>query len=125
MNTEELVKDFKKLQYQVKVLSECMDYEKYPVEYLILSMNWDQSQINKAHDIFQKYDQKLKNQIGIRWFDFERALCDEFKINYQSVKSIILAFHRNQQWVEVCHGYAMSLGSTMPVEFQSITGSST
>ncbi|UDM06391.1 DUF1878 family protein [Halomonas sp. NyZ770] len=121
MNIEELAESIKKLQYHVKILGECIDYDRHPVEALILSMDWDESQIDKAHDIFERYDEKLNNKEEVNWMEFEMALRDEFSIGYQTVKSIILAFYRNHQWVEVCHGYAMSFEPTTPVEFHSIT----
>lgn len=121
MNIEELADAVQKLRYQIEILSECVDYERYPVEHLILSMNWDESQINKAHDIFEDYDKLLQNNMQVDWSGFERILCDEFKINYQIIKSIILAFYRNHQWTAVCRGYAMSFEPTTPVEFHCIT----
>jgi hypothetical protein len=121
MSYEDLAKDIKKLQYQVKVLSQCVDYERYPVESLILEMNWDDGQLNRAHDIFEKYDEKIRANEEVNWREFEMALRDEFSIGYQTVKSIILAFYKNHQWGEVCHGYAMSFEPATPVEFHSIT----
>ena len=121
MNNHELVEQIKKLQYQVQTLAHCIDYERYPVESLVLSMNWDNSQLNRAHDIFQKYDEKLGKTEERDWFEFEHELRDEFGIGYQTVKSIVLAFFNNHQWVDVCHGYAMSFEPTTPIEFHSIT----
>ncbi|EJL6658660.1 hypothetical protein QXB71_003913 [Vibrio cholerae] len=121
MTLEELSEVVKKLQYHVSVLSDCVDYERYPVERLILSMNWDDAQLNRAHDIFQKYDELLANKEDINWMAFEHELRDEFNIGYQTVKHIVLAFFNNHQWVEVCHGYAMSFEPTTPVEFHQIT----
>lgn len=121
MTIDEIANKIEKLQYQISVLSECVDYDRYPLQRLILSMNWDSSQLNKAHDIFQAYDEKLENGVEVNWTEFEMALEDEFNIGYQTVKSIILAFFNNHQWVDVCHGYAMSFEPTAPIEFHSIT----
>jgi hypothetical protein len=121
MNLEDLAKDVHKIRYQIEILSECVDYERYPVQSLILMMNWDESQINKAHDIFEEYDKLLRENNKVNWSDFESKLRNEFTINYQTVKSIILAFYRNHQWTEVCHGYAMSFEPSTPVEFHCIT----
>lgn len=121
MNINEVIEKINKLEYQVSVLSDCIDSERYPVQSLILSMNWDDNQLNKAHDIFQVYDEKLENKEEINWTVFEHTLRDEFSIGYQTVKSIILAFYSNHQWVDVCHGYAMSFEPTTPIEFHSIT----
>jgi hypothetical protein len=84
-------------------------------------MNWDDAQLNKAHDVFQVYHEKLENGEEVNWTEFEIALRDEFGIGYQTVKSIVLAFFNNHQWVDVCHGYAMSFEPTTPIEFHSIT----
>ncbi|EGQ8136984.1 hypothetical protein MZJ28_001405 [Vibrio parahaemolyticus] len=121
MTLEELSAVVEKLQYHVSILSDCVDYERYPVERLILSMNWDDAQLNRAHDIFQKYDELLTNEEDVNWMAFEHELRDEFNIGYQTVKHIVLAFFNNHQWVEVCHGYAMSFEPTTPVEFHQIT----
>ncbi|MDF9401523.1 hypothetical protein [Vibrio sp. 1180_3] len=121
MTLEELSAVVEKLQYHVSILSDCVDYERYPVERLILSMNWDNAQLNRAHDIFQKYDELLANEEDVNWMAFEHELRDEFNIGYQTVKHIVLAFFNNHQWVEVCHGYAMSFEPTTPVEFHQIT----
>lgn len=121
MNIEEIFEKIKKLEYQVSILSECIDYDRYPVQSLILSLGWDSTQINKAHDIFQNFDEKLEKGEKINWYEFENALEDEFSIGYQTVKSIVLAFYNNHQWVDVCYGYAMSFEPTTPIEFHPIT----
>lgn len=121
MNIEEIFEKLKKLEYQVTILAECIDYDRYPVQSLILSLGWDSKQINKAHDIFQTFDEKLEKGEKINWYEFENALEDEFSIGYQTVKSIVLAFYNNHQWVDVCYGYAMSFEPTTPIEFHPIT----
>jgi len=121
MNIEEIIERLQKVEYQISILSECLDYERYPVQSLILSMNWDSKQLNKAHDIFQKYDEKLDKKEAINWHAFEHDLEEEFSIGYQTVKSIVLAFYNNHQWVDVCYGYAKSFEPTTPIEFHSIT----
>lgn len=121
MNIDEIIEKLNKLEYQVSVLKECVDSDRYPVQSLILSMNWDDSQLNKAHDIFQVYDEKLELKEDVNWHAFEHALRDEFDIGYQTVKSIILAFYNNHQWADVCYGYAMNFEPTTPIEFHSIT----
>lgn len=121
MNIEEILEKIKKLEYQISILSECIDYDRYPVQSLILSLGWDSTQINKAHDIFQNFDEKLEKGEKINWYEFENALEDELSIGYQTVKSIVLAFYNNHQWVDVCYGYAMSFEPTTPIEFHPIT----
>jgi ABC-type Fe2+-enterobactin transport system substrate-binding protein len=67
MNIEEILEKIKKLEYQISILSECIDYDRYPVQSLILSLGWDSTQINKAHDIFQNFDEKLEKGEKINW----------------------------------------------------------
>lgn len=121
MNIDDLSKDIMKMKYHIRLLGEAIDYKQHPVEALILSMDWDESQIDRAHDIFEEYDNKINNKEPINWHEFEHALRDEFGIGYQTVKSIILAFYNNHQWTGVCKGYAMSFEPATPVEFHSIT----
>jgi len=121
MNIEELAAEIRKLKYQIKTIAYTIDYERYPVESLILEMDWDENQISEAHDIFEKYDNKLREGEEVNWVEFEMELRDHFQIGYQTVKSIVLAFYRNDQWVDVCKGYAMSFEPTTPVEFHQIT----
>jgi len=121
MNIDDIIEKINKLEYQVSTLSECIDSDRYPVQSLILSMSWNNDQLNKAHDIFQVYDEKLEIKEEINWTEFEGRLKDEFSIGYQTVKSIVLAFYNNHQWVDVCYGYAMSFEPTTPIEFHSIT----
>lgn len=99
--------EINKLKYQIDILASTVDYEKYPVESLILSLNWDDDDLNSAHDIFEKYDKKLEaKESDINWTAFEHELRDKLNIGYQTVKSIINAFYKNHQWIEVCYQYA-------------------
>jgi len=121
MNLEELVASVEKLKYHVQILGDTIDYQSHPVESLILSMDWGDGDINRAHDIFEKYDDKLAAKENVEWGEFENELKSEFNIGYQTVKSIILAFYKNHQWTNVCYGYAMSFEPYTPVEFHQIT----
>lgn len=121
MDLSSIEKEISKMKYQIQVLGACIDYERNPVEALILSMNWDEEQLDRAHEIFEKYDTMLSNKQSIVWSTFEHELRDEFDIGYQTVKAIVLAFFKNSQWVDVCYGYAMSFEPTTPIEFHQIT----
>lgn len=121
MTIDDVFADLKKIKYQLRVLAETIDYDTHPVEALILSMDWNEGDIGRAHDIFEKYDKKIENTEEINWREFEYELRDEFQIGYQTVKSIVLAFYKNHQWTNVCHGYAMNFEPTTPVEFHQIT----
>lgn len=117
----ELRKEIDKIKYHIRLLSESIDYDRHPVENLILSMDWNEDQVELAHDIFEEYDKKISSGEEINWHEFEMRLRNDFKIGYHTVKSIILAFYKNDQWTQVCHGYAMSFEPATPVEFHSIT----
>ena len=121
MNIDEVVKDIEKLKYQIQVLGQAIDHQTHPVEALILSMDWGKGDVDRAHDIFEKYDKKLEAEESINWTAFEHELRDEFGIGYQIVKTIVLAFFENHQWMDVCYGYAMSMEPTTPIEFHRIT----
>ena len=121
MNLNEISKEIEKLKYHIRILGESIDYHNHPVESLILSMDWDEKDINRAHDIFEKYDEKINSDEEVEWYDFENELKDEFIIGYQTVKQIVLAFYNNHQWTDVCYQYAMSFEPNTPVEFHQIT----
>ncbi|EFN7494463.1 DUF1878 family protein, partial [Escherichia coli] len=61
MNLNEISKEIEKLKYHIRILGESIDYHNHPVESLILSMDWDEKDINRAHDIFEKYDEKINS----------------------------------------------------------------
>lgn len=104
---DDLVKEIKKLKYHIELIGNTIDGDIYPVESLIVSFDWNNNDLNKAHDIFEKYDKKIEaKEKNINWFAFEKELEEQFNINYQEVKLIILAFYKNRQWSEVCYQYA-------------------
>lgn len=121
MTTADLLNEIEKIKYQLRIIAQTVDYDAHPVEALILSMDWSEGDINRAHDIFEKYDKKMDDGEKVNWMQFESELENEFKIGYQTVKSIVLAFYRNHQWTNVCHAYAMSFEPNAPVEFHQIT----
>lgn len=121
MNIEEIARELEKLKYQVRTIGETIDYRAHPVEALILSLDWGEGDIDRAHDIFEKYDNKLEANEEVNWGKFEHELRSAFDIGYQTVKSIVLAFYDNHQWTKVCYGYAMSFEPTTPIEFHRIT----
>lgn len=97
------------------ILGETIDYQNYPVESLIISMDWDDDNIDNAHDIFEKYDNKISENQKINWNDFKNEVQEQFGIGYQTVKQIVLAFYKNHQWEDVCYEYAMSFELNTPV----------
>ena len=103
---DDIEQEIKKLKYKVKLLSSIVDYNQYPIEALMLSLDWDDQDLDKAHDVFEKYSNKIENKERIEWREFENELKEKFNIGYQTVKRVINAFYKNDQWTEVCYEYA-------------------
>lgn len=110
--------EIKKIKYQLSVIAECVDYEKNPIASLILSLDWGDDELNKAHDIFEIFEAKLESNEDINWYEFEGMFKEKLNIGYQRLKSIVLSFYRNHQWTSVCIAYAKAHEC---VEFHSIT----
>ena len=120
MTNEDIIKSIEKLTYHVSLLGEIIDYKQYPVEALILSKNWGPEDLNKAHDIFEKWDNILKDGGDMNTYSFEGDFMNELGISYQGLKSVILAFYRNHQWTNVCEAYVDAFGPAPAMEYHSI-----
>ena len=103
---DEIQNQINKIKYQLKTIGDTIDYEQYPIEHLVIQLDWDDNDLTIANDIFEEYDNKLEEKEDVNWTEFEFKLRNQFGIGYQTVKSIILAFYRNHQWRNVCKGYA-------------------
>ena len=88
-----------------------------PISWLITERDWDEDDLQKAHDIFEKYDNALQNGADVDWGDFEAELYKTLYIGYPAVKSIILVFFRADKWGNVCRQYA---GARAYSEFDEI-----
>lgn len=120
MTNDEMVETIKKLIYHVSLIGETIDNENYPVESLILSMNWSRADITKAHDIFERWNKRLENGEKMSTAEFERDFDTELGVGYQSLKSIILAFYKNYQWTNVCEAYVDAFRGSPSIEYHSI-----
>jgi len=114
MNLEQ---EIEKLKFQIRIIGETIDYDKYPLNDLIISFDWSNKDLNNAHDIFEEYSNILDESNKFDSPEFEHKLRDKFSIGYQEVKSIINAFYKNGQWTSVCMIYALE---NMVVEFHNI-----
>lgn len=121
MTSQEIIDSLKKLQYQVSILGHAIDHSNYPVESLIMEFNWAQEDMDEVHSIFGRWDSRLSGGGQMDSGEFEADFKSGLGISYQGLKSVILAFHKNGQWKNVCVSYAKSLGNAPPVEFRSIT----
>lgn len=120
MTNDEMVEIIEKLVYHVSLLADAVDYEKHPIESLILSKNWSEADVEKAHDIFERWDHRLENGGTMSTGEFESDFQRELGISYQGLKPIILAFYNNHQWTNVCEAYVDAFGTTPSMEFHSI-----
>ena len=100
--------EFEKIKYHIRLLAETIDHKMYPIPSLVLALDWSESDLDRAHDVFDKYDQALNGWAVVSWTAFELELRQALNVGYQTVKSIILAFYRNGQWQEVCVNYALA-----------------
>lgn len=120
MNEESLTLQIEKLKYHVRLLADTVNYEEYPVEALVLQKDWSYEDLNRAHDIFEKWEKKLDQDEPMNQYQFEADFDEALGVNYQGLKSIVRAFYRNGQWVTVCEAYVDSMGAAPPIEYHSI-----
>lgn len=100
------MKDAEKIKYHIRLLAEALDARENPIASLVISNDWSASDLDAAHDIFEKFDQRMERKEAVNWHSFEHEFNERFGFSYQSVKSVVLAFFRNDQWVLVCEAYA-------------------
>lgn len=110
--------DLEKIKYHIRMLAEALNFKEHPIPYLVVEFDWDDKNLNRAHDIFEKYDNLLTEGKNPSWRDLEKELKVEFNIGYQSVKSIVNAFYWNSQWTDVCIWFAKGQEPTCPVELK-------
>lgn len=105
---EVLKQEMTKVKFQLELLSSSLSFEENPIAVLVNSLNWSSDDLDKAHDIFEKYDKMLENDKKdlINGYGFESEFEQEFGISYQTLKMIVLAFYYNSQWVDLCIEYA-------------------
>ena len=104
----DIEKELEKVKCHIRLIGETINSESDPIPSLVIKMDWDDDDLKKARVIFEKYDNALKNEESVNWTNLESELYNTFNIDYQIVKSIILAFFRNHEWTEVCIQYAQN-----------------
>ena len=120
MTNDEIIETLEKLKYQVRILGEAVDYTNFPIQSLIMSYDWGPGDIDKAHDIFERWEKHLEGGGNMDTGDFEADFNKEFSITYQGLKSIVLAFYENGQWTNVCEAYVDAFGKYPSMEYHSI-----
>lgn len=107
-----------KLKYQMSLVGESLDSREHPIATLVIEMDWNEEDLDKAHDIFEKFEGILESGDEPNWYEFEQEFNQKFGISYQTLKVVVLAFHRNFQWIHVCEVYAKAKEC---MEFHEIT----
>ncbi|MDL0433988.1 hypothetical protein QPM17_22870 [Marinobacter sp. TBZ242] len=115
---EELQSQINKLKYQMGLVGESLDSREHPIATLVIAMDWDESDLDRAHDIFEKFEGIIESGEKPNWSEFEHDFLQQFSIGYQTLKMVVLAFHRNFQWTHVCEVYAKAKEC---MEFHEIT----
>jgi hypothetical protein len=110
----------KKLQYQVSILGQTIDDKKYPLQSLIIEKDWSEEDVDIVDDIFDEWDKRLQKNENFSSGEFEKNFSDRLNVTYQGLKSIILAFYKNDQWINVCEAYVDSFGDSASAEYNSI-----
>jgi hypothetical protein len=108
------------MKYQVAMLGQAIDSENYPFEALVLSKDWGNHEIEETHNIFEKWSKVLEQGGAFNATDFETEFQEKLGQNYQGLKSIILAFWKNYQWMNVCEAYVDSFGTSPSIEYHAI-----
>jgi len=119
-NIEKIVARLEKLEFHVKLLAESLNHAENPIASLVVDFDWSSDDLDCAHDIFEMFDDKIREEEQINWHDLEQEFNQKLNISYQGLKSVVLAFYRNGQWTEVCHAYASSFGNSVSIELKSI-----
>ncbi|WP_347990121.1 DUF1878 family protein [Methylomonas sp. AM2-LC] len=119
-NIEAIIARLEKLEFHVKLLAESLNHTENPTASLVVDFDWSSADLNCAHDIFEMFDNMMREEVKINWYDFEKEFSEKLNISYQGLKSVVLAFYRNGQWSEVCHAYASSFGNSVSLELKSI-----
>lgn len=117
---ESIVARLEKLEFHIKLLAESLNHIENPTASLVVQFNWSEQDLDSAHDIFEMFDKKISESKKVNWYEFEKEFKDKLNLSYQGLKSVVLAFNRNDQWTEVCHAYASSFGVNVPIELKSI-----
>lgn len=124
--------DFDELKQKVRHLEEKSEKQEYHIQclkralmvtpeeraldLLIVGYNWSKDDLSKVEDIFEDFNKKKNWTAG----DFESEFKNKMGINYQNLKSIIIAFYESKKWTFVCVNYVKSTGSHPSAEYNDI-----
>ncbi len=102
----ELKNELLKIKYHIKLLSKTIDKEEYPIEAMIVDMNWNENQFQACNKIFEKYDSLVTKNGEANSQNFEFELRDQFGIEKVKIRKVVKAFYKKDMWVGICFRYA-------------------
>ena len=110
-----------KIKFHISMLNNYQNYVNNPIGSLDIEFDWSEEDLDKAHDIFEKYNKKILEGglDGNLHSLMEKDFNEDLNIGYQEVKSVVLAFFRESRWVTVCVEFVKSY-EYEPVEFSEI-----
>lgn len=120
MTNEEIGKILEKMKFQIATIGQAIDFDRHPLESLIISMNWGKEELDLAHDVFEKWDAKLEAGEEINSYAFEADFSKSLGLNYQGIKPVVLSFYKNGQWTNVCEAYVDSFDGRASIEYREI-----
>lgn len=111
-----------KIKFHISMLNNYQNYVNNPIGSLVIEFDWSEEDLDKAHDIFEKYDKKILEGglDGNLHSLMEKDFNEDLNLGYQEVKSVVLAFFRESRWVTVCVEFVKSY-EYEAVEFSEIT----
>lgn len=118
-----MTEDLKKIRDQIRAIGETIDYSTYPLQSLMIGLNWSDLDFTKAHDILEKYSNILSGSGDgkISHSALEADFSKELGIGYQDVKSVMVAMYKDHKWGDVCVAYKKSMSPNPPVELNEIS----
>ncbi|OFO25745.1 hypothetical protein HMPREF3052_01160 [Neisseria sp. HMSC056A03] len=110
-----------KIKFHISMLNNYQNYVNNPIGSLVIEFDWSEEDLDKAHDIFEKYDKKILEGglDGNLHSLMEKDFNEDLNLGYQEVKSVVLAFFRESRWVNVCVEFVKSY-EYEPIEFSEI-----
>ena len=110
-----------KIKFHISMLNNYQNYVNNPIGSLVIEFDWSEEDLDKAHDIFEKYDKKILEGglDGNLHSLMEKDFNEDLNLGYQEVKSVVLAFFRESRWVNVCVEFVKSYEDE-PIEFSEI-----
>jgi hypothetical protein len=104
----EIREQLEKLTRQVRLAANIIEKEEHPYEWLRITYNLSQDDYRRIEDVFEEASHELDKQGRFSAAGFEHELRNLFPdmIGYQEVKDIVLCFHYNNQFRNVCREFA-------------------